>query len=291
MRTEHRSAAPQPRRLAHRGAAVAAQPLRARASAGDRGAGRARRAPLRARAGRRAGDGDGREVAARGGRAGAWPVVRGSRRPAERAWRERGETLAEGAETRLPRRLGGACGALWMPRRKTISDEAILDRALPLLARAGPSGFTMADLAREVGVASATLFQRFGDKQTLIARVFGRDNARFVAWLDGLPAGEGADVVIEIYAEATKVFGDNPSLADHLLWLREDIRDPTLNRLARDRFKLFRAVIVKRLPRLPISAERAADLLDAQYHGAVIQWALEPRGRLSDFVTASLKDW
>jgi len=178
-----------------------------------------------------------------------------------------------------------------MPRRKTISDEAILDRALPLLARAGPSGFTMADLAREVGVASATLFQRFGDKQTLIARVFGRDNDRFVAWLDGLPAGEGADVVIEIYAEATKVFGDNPSLADHLLWLREDIRDPTLNRLARDRFKLFRAVIVKRLPRLPISAERAADLLDAQYHGAVIQWALEPRGRLSDFVTASLKDW
>ena len=54
---------------------------------------------------------------------------------------------------------------------------------------------------------------------------------------------------------------------------------------------IFRAVIVKRLPRLPISAERAADLLDAQYHGAVIQWALEPRGRLSDFVTASLKDW
>lgn len=178
-----------------------------------------------------------------------------------------------------------------MPRRKSISDETILDRALPLLARAGPGGFTMADLAKEVGVATATLFQRFGDKQTLVGRVFARDNDRFVHWLESLPAGHGADAVIRIYAEATKVFGDNPSLADHLLWLREDIRDPALNRLARDRFRLFRAVIVERLPPLPIPAERAADLLDAQYHGAVIQWALEPRGGLSDFVTASLEDW
>jgi TetR/AcrR family macrolide resistance operon transcriptional repressor len=149
----------------------------------------------------------------------------------------------------------------------------------------------MADVAKDAGVASATLFQRFGDKQTLVARVFARDNDRFIAWLESLPSGVGADVVIQIYAESTKVFGDNPSLADHLLWLREDIRDPALNRLARERFRLFRAVIVERLPPLPISAERAADLLDALYHGAVIQWALEPRGGLSDFVTASLKDW
>ena len=50
------------------------------------------------------------------------------------------------------------------------------------------------------------------------------------------------------------------------------------------RFKLFRAAIVKRLPPMPIPAQRAARLLDAQYHGAVIQWALEPKGRLADFV-------
>jgi AcrR family transcriptional regulator len=177
-----------------------------------------------------------------------------------------------------------------MPRHKLISDEQILDRALPIMSRAGPGGFTMVDVAKAVGVASATLFQRFGDRQTLIERAFARDNERFVAWLQSLPEGEGADVVVEVYREATKLFGDNPSLADHLLWLREDIRDPALNRLARDRFRLFRAMIVKRLPPMPIPADRAADLLDAQYHGAVVQWALEPRGRLADFVTRSLRD-
>jgi AcrR family transcriptional regulator len=178
-----------------------------------------------------------------------------------------------------------------MPRHKSISDDEILDRALPLMASAGPAGFTLADLAKEVGVAPATLLQRFGDKRTLIKRAFSRDNERFVAWLESLPDGVGADVVVKIYTDATKLFGDNPNLADHLLWLREDIRDPMMNQLALERFKLFRAAIVKRLPPMRIPANTAARLLDAQHHGAVVQWALEPRGRLSDFVRRSLKDW
>lgn len=177
-----------------------------------------------------------------------------------------------------------------MPRRKAISDEEILDRALPIMAAAGPAGFTLAEVARTVGVAPATLLQRFGDKQTLIERAFARDNERFIPWLQTLPDGVGAEVVVRIYSEATLLFGENPSLADHLLWLREDIRDPALNRLARQRFRLFRAAIVKRLPPMPIPADRAAALLDAQYHGAVVQWALEPEGRLADFVARSLKD-
>ena len=161
---------------------------------------------------------------------------------------------------------------------------------MPIMVAAGPSGFTLADLAKEVGIAPATLLQRFGDKQTLIERVFARDNERFVAWLKILPEGVGADVVIRIYSDATNLFGDDPSMADHLLWLREDIRDPALNRLARHRFRLFRKEIMKRLPPLPIPADRATNLLDAQYHGAVVQWALEPRGKLADFVKRSLKD-
>lgn len=178
-----------------------------------------------------------------------------------------------------------------MPRHKTISDEEILDRALPLMAREGPAGFTLAALSRDVGIAPATLLQRFGDKQTLIERAFSRDNERFVAWIESLPNDVGADAVVRIYREATKVFGENPSLADHLLWLREDIRDPMMNQVALERFKAFRAAIVKRLPPMRIPANAAARLLDAQFHGAVIQWALEPRGRLADFVTRSLKDW
>jgi hypothetical protein len=56
------------------------------------------------------------------------------------------------------------------------------------------------------------------------------------------------DAVIAIYGEVTTLFGETSNLASHLLWLREDIRDPVLNRLSRERFAWFRAEIVKRLP-------------------------------------------
>jgi AcrR family transcriptional regulator len=178
-----------------------------------------------------------------------------------------------------------------MPRTKTISDDDILDRALPLMTRTGPGGFTLAELGRDVGIAPATLLQRFGSKQKLIECAFARDNVRFMAWIEALPPGTGAEAVIKIYVDATKLFGDSPNMADHLLWLREDIRDPTMNRLALERFKIFRGEIVKRMPRLRISANAAARLLDAQHHGAVIQWALEPRGKLDAFVARALRDW
>lgn len=197
--------------------------------------------------------------------------------------------MAQRTEARL---LGGlAGGGTLMTRHKTISDKELLDRALPVMARAGPTGFTLADIAKEAGVAPATLLQRFGDKKTLIERAFAQDNERFALWIKALPPGSGANAVIRIYSEATKLFGEDTSLADHLLWLREDIRDPRLNRLARARFKLFRAAIIKRLPPMRIKPDRAASLLDAQFHGAVVQWALEPRGTLASFVLRSLKDW
>ena len=98
--------------------------------------------------------------------------------------------------------MAGAQVAVAMPRHKSISDEELLDRALPVIGRAGPAGFTLADVAREVGVSPATLLQRFGDKQTLIERVFSRDNERFVDWIGNLPAEGGVDAALDASPES-----------------------------------------------------------------------------------------
>ena len=89
-----------------------------------------------------------------------------------------------------------------------MSDEEVLDRALPLIGRAGPTGFTLADVAAEVGLAPATLIQRFGDKKTLIERVFARDNERFTRWIEDLPDERGKEAVLAIYCEALAIYGE-----------------------------------------------------------------------------------
>lgn len=160
------------------------------------------------------------------------------------------------------------------------------------MARAGPAGFTLAALAAEIGLSPATLLQRFGSKRALIERAFARDNDRFALWIAELPSGKGVEATLAVYRAATEAFHGEPheELADHLLWLREDIRDPAFNAMARARFALFRSAILERLPPTRLPAERVAHLLDAQCHGAIMQWAIEPQGALADYVMTSLSE-
>src|SRR6185436_15392835 len=142
-----------------------------------------------------------------------------------------------------------------MPRKKILSDDEILERALPVMARTGPAGFTLAHVTEETGLSPATLLQRFGTKRAMIERAFARDNERFGTWIANLPEGRGPEkrgiaATLSVYRAATTSFHNEPrsELADHLLWLREDIRDPAFNAMARARFALFRSAILKRLP-------------------------------------------
>lgn len=179
-----------------------------------------------------------------------------------------------------------------MPRRKTITDLAVLDSALRVMFRTSPSNFTLADVAAEAGVASATLVQRFGSKRNLVIRAIERDNAQFVRTLIAAPAMTGAEAVINVFLALTPDLGpEDESLADQVMWLREDFRDPQLNSLARERFRVLRSAVIARLPPLPVPGAVAARLLEAQWQGALNQWGFFKEGRRADYVQRSLREW
>ena len=178
-----------------------------------------------------------------------------------------------------------------MARRKTISDETVLDAALRVIVAKGPSEFTLADVAAASGIAPATLIQRFGDKHGLIVAAFAQDNDAFAAALAELPPETGAAAGIAVFRLLSPDTEDVDLFADQLLWLRQDMRDPDLNRLARERFRLLREAIAARLPPLAIAPAQAARLVEAQWQGALNQWGIAPEGRLVDFVTDSLTAW
>ncbi|MCC7125179.1 MAG: helix-turn-helix transcriptional regulator [Acidobacteria bacterium] len=57
------------------------------------------------------------------------------------------------------------------PRPRTAPDSCILDAAARLLARFGPARMRLEDVAREVGLAPATLLLRFKSKRNLLLSV------------------------------------------------------------------------------------------------------------------------
>jgi AcrR family transcriptional regulator len=178
-----------------------------------------------------------------------------------------------------------------MPRHRRISDEAVLAGALRVMFRKGPAEFTLAAVAAEVGIAPPTLVQRFGDKRGLILRALAQDNGEFASAVAEAPRARGRASVIGLFALLTPDIQDPDVLATGLLWLREDFRDPALNALARERWRMLREAVAERLPPLPVSPELAARLLEAQWQGAFNQWGFFREGRLPDFVADSLEAW
>ena len=179
-----------------------------------------------------------------------------------------------------------------MARTKTISDEAVLTAAATVMFAKGPSDFTLADVAKAAGIAPATLVQRFGDKHGLVVAAIAQDNRAFERFLAELPRETGGEAVIGVFARMFQgVEADADQFADQLLWLRQDMRDPDLNRLARERFVKLRAAIAERMPPLPVPAEDAAVLVEAQWQGVLNQWGIFRQGRLADFVIERLRAW
>ncbi len=182
-----------------------------------------------------------------------------------------------------------------MPRQKTISDEDVLKAATRAMYAGGPADFTLAGVAKTAGIAPATLIQRFGDKHGLIVAAVAHDNELFAAALAKLPKARGADAVIDVFrvlmAANDEDIGDvaDESFGEGLLWLHQDMRDPDLNKLCRERFALLRAAITARMPPLAVPANQAAQLIEAIWNGALIQWGIERKGRLDIFVFNSLR--
>ena len=181
-----------------------------------------------------------------------------------------------------------------MPRKRTISDEALLDAAL-LLARAnGPDSLTFAALAASTGLAAPTIVQRFGSKAALLRAAMSR------AWdqLDADTAAAdqaapmGATGVVDLLVALSAQY--NPEdFADQLLLLREDLRDPVLRARGDAWMQTLVIAIERRLVSRRRDRDRVADLgrlVIAQWQGTLTVWSFMRHAPLKNAVKSSLED-
>ena len=184
-----------------------------------------------------------------------------------------------------------------MGRPRTASDEQVLAGAARAIARVGPARLTLAEVGCEVGLAPATLVQRFGSKRGLMLALVRHSTLTAAdGFADtGTCAGQPLRALVD--AMTAKTEGLTPeALANHLAFLQLDLADPEFRELAgkharavRDqlRGRLDAAIAGGQLPRQ--DTERLARSVLVAYNGALLTWALEPDGPVQERVREEIE--
>ncbi|AYV25786.1 Transcriptional regulator, TetR family [Streptomyces sp. ADI95-16] len=183
-------------------------------------------------------------------------------------------------------------------RPRGVEDAVILRAATEVLGRVGPSGLTLAAVAREVGLVPGTLVQRFGSKRGLILALADQS----VKDADALPdrvRGEheaALGALAALMTEWTAPLDAPETFANHLAALCADLTDPELHARALDVHRAQRRAIERLLAEAAAGGElRAgadtaslAGTVQAIAAGAALSWALDRRGTLAERVRHEL---
>lgn len=184
------------------------------------------------------------------------------------------------------------------PRPRTIDDGAILQAAATTISRVGPSNFTLADVAKSVGLSPATLVQRFGSKRGLMLALAEHGVAGVDACFAAVRAAHSQPLEA-LMAAATEMtrFVDTPEeMANHLAFLSIDLSDPDFYRLMLENstriFAGYKALLdeaVKAGQLVKCDTRRLARAVGAMAGGSLITWAVMRKGTAEQFVRKDLQ--
>jgi AcrR family transcriptional regulator len=181
-----------------------------------------------------------------------------------------------------------------MPQKKRIDDQSVLEKALVVISEHGPDRFTLADVGKAVGLAPATLMQRFGSKQQLLIQAAKQAAVKLKRDLEELKGKQLSwdQELIQLLSAMPEGFGSRQDIANSLGVLKLDMVDPELHPIARHLFEALRQRIQELLQQGQSCGELEASLdidvatweLDALRHGLVIQWTLSGNGTLQKWL-------
>jgi AcrR family transcriptional regulator len=180
-----------------------------------------------------------------------------------------------------------------MPRRRTVTDESLLDAALLLVREDGPEALSFGALSSRVGLSGSTIVQRFKTKAKLLEAALGRAwddlEAQTAAADAGAPAG--LDGVVDLLVRLSGQY-DPASYADQLLLLREDLRNPVLRARGARWLATLGEAIERRLADagVPGGPDGLGPLVIAQWQGALTIWGFTRPAPPDDVVRTMLRD-
>ena len=184
------------------------------------------------------------------------------------------------------------------PRPRETTDDAILEATARAISRFGPARLTLAHVAAEVGVAPATLMQRFGSKRGLLLALArqgaGATEQQYAAIRSAHPSPLAA-----LFAVADCMAGMAPTpeaLANHLAFLHIDLTDPDFHQLALVQAREARAELQAILEAAVTAGElkkcdtaRLTRAVQVTFGGGLLAWAIEREGTAAQWLRYDLE--
>jgi AcrR family transcriptional regulator len=146
------------------------------------------------------------------------------------------------------------------PRPKGPPDSEIVDAAARVLTRLGPARMRLEDVAREVGLAPATLLLRFKSKRNLLLTVAEHGISSMAEHFQERrrQSGSALDAVTEV-CECVREFAEHPQhLANLLAFLQLSLEDPEFQACA----KRHDAALSRELEQLLNEARRRGEIVE-----------------------------
>lgn len=183
------------------------------------------------------------------------------------------------------------------PRPRTIPDAVILGATARMISRVGPVKLTLADVGDEVGLAPATLLQRFGSKRGLLLALVTQSVESIPALFERVRSRHESALAATI-AAATHMaehLRTPDELANNLAFFQMDLRDVEFHRLALEHSRRVRAGYRSLLDEAIAAKELAAcdtaklaSAIQAVATGSLLNWAIHREGRVATWVRADL---
>ena len=184
------------------------------------------------------------------------------------------------------------------PRPRTVSDATILGATARMIARVGPVRLTLADVGNEVGLAPATLLQRFGSKRGLLLALVEQSVDSVSASFERVRASHASalDAAIAAASFMAEHVRTPEELANNLAFFQIDLSDPGFHRMALEHSRRVRAGYRALLDEAIADGELApcdtgalASALQAVVAGSLLNWAIHRDGPVATWVRTDLE--
>lgn len=185
-------------------------------------------------------------------------------------------------------------------RPRGVKDAVILRAAADVIGRVGPTGLTLAVVAREVGLVPGTLVQRFGSKRGLLLAL-AEQSAKNVDALAERVRKEhesALEALVALVVEPMASMATPETFANHLAFLCIDLTDPQFRQHALAIHQAQGQAVEALLTESLLTGELRAGTdiaaltrsVQAITSGAGLIWALDRQGTLAQRLRQELNN-